>query len=60
MAKYKSHTDETLRYIGHALYRINQTKKAFKDARQIDAMIRGGKIGYFNFPKWHVMSHYPE
>ncbi len=33
MAQYKSHTDETLHYMGYALYRINQTKGAFKDAR---------------------------
>ncbi len=51
MAKYKSHTDETLHYMGHALYQIYQTKGAFRDTRQTDAMIRGGKNGYFNFPK---------
>ncbi len=60
MAQYKSHTDKTLRYMGHTLYRINQTKGAFRDTRQTDAMIRGGKNGYVNFSKWHVMSHYPK
>ncbi len=60
MAQYKSYTDETLRYIKHAFYRINQTKGAFKDARQTDIMIREGKNGYFNFPKWYVISHIPE
>ncbi len=60
MVQYKSHTDKTLCYMGHAFYRINQTKKVFKDACQTDAMIRGGKNGHFNFPKWHIMSHYPE
>ncbi len=37
--------------MGHAFYRINQIKEAFRVARQTDAMIRGGKIGHFNFPK---------
>ena len=60
MAQYKSHSNQTLRYMQHALYRINQTKGAFRDARRIDAMIRAGKAGHFNFPKWHVMSHYPD
>ena len=23
-------------------------------------MIRAGKAGHFNFPKWHVMSYYPD
>ncbi len=44
----------------HALYQINQTKRAFRNACQTDAMIRGGKNGHFNFPKWYVISHYPE
>ena len=44
----------------YALYRINQTKSAFKDARQTDTMIRTGKSSYFNFSKWCVMSYYPE
>ena len=44
----------------HALYRINQTKEAFRDAQQTDAMIRAGKTDHFNFPKLHVMSHYPD
>ena len=60
MAEYKSHSNQTLRYMQHALYQINQTKGTFKDARQTDAMIRAVKAGHFNFPKWHVMSHYPD
>ena len=42
----------------HTFYRINQTKGAFRDARQTDTMIRAGKLGHFNFSKWHVISHY--
>ena len=60
MAQYKSHTNEMLRYIEHPLYQINQTKRAFRDVRQIDTIIRVGKSGHFNFPKWHVMFHCPE
>ncbi len=60
MAPYKSHTNETLRYMEHVPYPINQTKGAFRDARRTNTMIRAGKSGYFNFPKWHVISHYPE
>ena len=44
----------------HAFYRINQTKRAFRDVRRIDTMIRAGKSGHLNFPKWHFMFHYPE
>lgn len=33
MAQYKSHTNETLRYMKYALYQIDQTKGAFRDAR---------------------------
>ena len=40
MIQYKSHTNKTLHYIGHAFYWINQIKRAFKDACQIDAMIQ--------------------
>ncbi len=60
MAQYKSHTNKTLRYMEHTLYRINQTKAVFRDGRRTDTMIRASKSGHFNFSKWHVMSHYPE
>ncbi len=51
MAQCKSHTNKTLRYMEHVLYKINQTKAAFRDARQTDTMIREGKSGHFNFSK---------
>ncbi len=60
MAQYKSYTDKTLYYIGHALYQINQTQRVFRNACRKDAIIRKGKNRHCNFPKWHVMSHYPE
>ena len=49
MAQYKFYSYQTLRYMQHALYQINQTKKAFRNAWQTDAIIRAGKAGYFNF-----------
>ncbi len=51
IAQYKSYTNKTLRYMGHTLYQINQTKKVFRDACQRDAMIWGGKNGHLNFLK---------
>ncbi len=58
MAQYKSHTNKTLRYIRHTLYWINQTKRAFRNACQIDAMIWEDKNRHFNFLKSYVMSYY--
>ena len=58
MAQYKLHNNQTLRYMQHAFCRINQTKGAFRDARQTDAMIRAGKAGHFIFRKWYVICYY--
>jgi hypothetical protein len=55
LAQYKTHDDETLRYLDHALYRIDKTKVAFKALRPVD---KATDEGYFNFPKFHVMTHY--
>ncbi len=60
MAQYKSHTNETLRYIKPALSWIKEVKRAFRDARRTDTMIREGKSSHFNFAKLHSISHYPE
>ena len=49
LARYASHTEETLRYMEHALFRIDKTKGALREHRPTKA---------FNFPKWHAMSHY--
>lgn len=59
-AQYKSYSKKTLYNIRHTLYWINQTKRTFRNACQIDQIIRGGNNRYFNFSKWYVMSHYPE
>ena len=57
MAQYRSHDEETLRYLEHALYRIDKLKRVFGKSRPKD-----NETGQptFNFPKWHVMTHYVE
>ena len=49
MAKYKPHSNEMLRYMQHAFYQINQTKRVFKDAQQIDTINHAGKTGTSTF-----------
>ena len=55
IAQYKTHNEETLRYLDHALYRIDKTKVAFKALRPVDKVT---DEGHFNFLKFHVMTHY--
>jgi hypothetical protein len=55
LAQYKTHNDETLRYLDHALYRIDKTKVVFKQFRPVDKVTAEG---HFNFPKFHAMTHY--
>ena len=55
MAQYKTHDDETLRYMEQALYRIDKMKVAFRALRPLD---KSTDEGHFNFPKFHVMTHY--
>ena len=55
LAQYKTHDDETLEYLDHALYRIDKTKAVFKQFRPVDKAI---DEGHFNFPKFHAMTHY--
>ncbi len=49
LARYRTHDSETLRYMQHALHRIDVLKIAFRSQT---------KQGNFNYPKFHVMSHY--
>lgn len=58
MAQYKFYIDKTLRYMKHALYRINQTERAFRNTCQMDAMIQRDRKRHFNFLKWHVILCY--
>ena len=55
IAQYKTHNEETLHYLDHALYRIDKTKVAFKALRPVDKVT---DEGHFNFLKFHVMTHY--
>ena len=55
LAQYKTHDDETLEYLDHALYRIDRIKAVFKQFRPVD---KATDEGHFNFPKFHAMTHY--
>jgi hypothetical protein len=55
LAEYRSHDEETLGYMEHALNRINKMKEEFRDLRPKD---RVTQEGHFNFPKFHVLTHY--
>ena len=55
LAQYVSHDDETLRYIEHALYRLEKTKIAFEHHRPIDAKLCRP---IFNYPKFHATSNF--
>ncbi len=55
MAQYKTHDNETLRYIEHALHRIDRMKVAFRALRPLN---KSTNEGHFNFPKFHIMTHY--
>ena len=54
LAQYKTHNDETLQYLEHALYRIDRTKVVFKQFHLVDKVTAEG---HFNFPKFHAMTH---
>jgi hypothetical protein len=56
VSTYKVHDDETIRYLSHFLSIIDLKKEAFRCIRQGDKESRG----HFNFPKFHIISHYPE
>jgi hypothetical protein len=54
IVSYKTHSKSTLQYLEYTLYCINKTKEAF-----CTVYYRKGKDkGYFNFPKFCIMSHY--
>ena len=58
LAQYRSHDEETLRYMELALYQINQLKWVFSRYR---TNLKDEKnAGHFNFPKFHSIVHYPE
>lgn len=53
LSEYHSHTDETLEYLNHALERIDDLKYTLQGTSS-DRPIN------FNFPKFHVLSHYTD
>ena len=53
LADYSSHSDVTLGYVHDALKILNQEKSAFVEYTPTET-----ESDEFNFPKWHVMSHY--
>lgn len=55
ITQYRSHDDGILRYLNHALYRINSFKEVFRQTLSIEQKI---EESHFNFPKFHVLSHY--
>jgi hypothetical protein len=54
IASYKTHSKSTLQYLEYALYCIDKTKEAFRAVYCRE----GEDKGHFNFPKFHIMSHY--
>ena len=44
-----------LRYIEHALYKLEKTKIVFEHYRPIDSKLCGSN---FNYPKFHAISHF--
>ena len=54
IAQYCSHDDTALGYLDQALMRINVYKEAFQSCWRSKENLRG----QFDFPKFHVMSHY--
>jgi len=54
-AQYYLYDEKTLKYIKHALYRINIFKKNIYYLRSI---IKVCSNEYFNFPKFYVIIHY--
>ncbi len=55
LAQYVLYDDETVRYIEHALYRLENTKIAFEHHRPIKSKLCQPP---FNKPKFHAISHF--
>ena len=57
LAQYVSYDEEMLRYMEHALYRLEKTKIALEYHRPIDSKLYRPT---FNYPKFHAISHFVE
>jgi hypothetical protein len=55
MTQYRLYDENTLRYLDHALYRMNFFKDKF---RYLRSQNKNTEKNHFNFFKFHVMSHY--
>lgn len=55
LAQYVSHDDEMLRYMKHALYRLEKTKIAFEQHRPIDFKLCWPM---FNYSKFQAITHF--
>ena len=56
-AQYVSYDNKTLRYMEHALYKLEKTKIAFKYHRLIDSKLCQPM---FNYPKFHIVIHFAQ
>ncbi len=54
LAQYILHDDKMLHYMGYALYKLENTKIAFKHHQPIDSKLCQST---FNYPKFHIISH---
>ena len=57
LAQYVSNDDKTLRYMEHALYRLEKTKIAFKHQWPIYSKLCRPT---FNYPKFHAVTHFTQ
>ena len=55
LAQYVLHNDEMLRYIEHALYKLEKTKIAFEQYRPINSKLCQPN---FNYPKFYAIKHF--
>ena len=55
LAQYVLHKNEILRYMEHVLYKLENTKIAFKHHRSINSKLCWPT---FNYLKFHVISHF--
>jgi hypothetical protein len=55
LTQYRSHDDNTLQYLEHALHRMNAFKSMFRSHRSLN---KKTNEKHFNFFKFHIMTHY--
>ena len=55
LVQYVLHDNETLHYMKHALYRLENTKIVFEHHRPINSKLCQPT---FNYPKFHAISHF--